>query len=493
MFRSAFRKLSRSLTTSARRPARAPARRAALSVEGLEDRMVLSTATLAGSVLQVTADPGTFLFGFPGHPPTRIVRQITFQADQAHPSKLDVLDSGTLLGQFPVASVKNVQVSVAGLDAVNVDDGNGLPFAAGTNISLFGSSPLLEPNSLNLRGSRTVSGGETYLAGNGAQAAELSVGGSTYVFTNSVGSVSDTLKTTAPLVVKAFGRNVVLSGQDGVTQTLTGLSFGGAGDTLTFGNKNLVNLEMLTPGSDATLSATAAAAGEKFFVVDLLASNQGAFVRATPSTVDTSVVDAGLGDLVTVTGNAGRVFINGSSSTLAVLGAFDTSGTTAGIQRDVFVNGVGRLALSNAANTTKQEHVTITESTISGTGLFGNNAVTVHYSNTGLLQVATGQLANTYTVVGSKPGARFNSRVEIDDDSTKGLSASVFLDSGSGLHLSLLNTSFHPAPASLFISALHGTFSKPTPTVPDGTEFVTFAGGLASEVDYEGFTSVSHS
>jgi hypothetical protein len=492
MFRSALRKLSRSLSTTSRRPARPPARRAAPAVEGLEDRMVLSTATLKGSVLQVTADPGTLKLGNPGHPTVQIVRQITFQADQAHPSKLDVLDNGKLLGQFPIASVKNVQVSVAGLDAVNVDDSNGLPFAAGTDVSLFGSSPPLMPNSLNLRGSRTVSGNdEKYIAGNGQQAGQLTVGGSTYEFTSAIGSVSDKFKTTSPLVVFAFGGVILQSGQDGVTQTLTGLSSGGAGDTLTFSNKNLVNLELFAPYADAILSATAAAAGEKSFVVGTFASNHVVYVQATPSTVDTSVVDAGQFDLVYVTGNAGRLFVNGNAGTVVALGAANESGSTAGIKRDVFVNGVGRLRLTNAGNTTKQEHVTVTESTISGTGLFGNNAVTVHYAATGKVQIGTGQLANTYTVVGSKTGARFNSRIEIADDSTKGLSASVFLDSGSGLQLSLVNSSIHPAPASLFISALHGTFSRSTP-LPTGTEFVRFAGGLTSEVDYDGFTSVSH-
>jgi hypothetical protein len=469
-------------------------RRTTLQLEGLENRTVLSSVLQPSgtSTLIVNVDPGFFSIG-PGLGFFKHIQHLTFQSDPQDAGKLDVIYNGAPLSQpFAKASINNVIVNVAGLDAVNVDDSNGLPFADRTTVSLIGSGSF---NSLNLTGSRTISGGETYAAGNGAQAGSLTLGGSTYQFSSTIGSVTDSVKTTGSLVVKAFGQNVSLNGQNGVTQTLSGLSNGGAGDTLTYSNKDLVNLEMLSANASANLNATAAAAGEQFFVIDLFGSNQGVTINATPNTVATSVVAAGLGDAVFVQANSGRVFINGTTSTLAVLGTgFGQRGVTSGIKQDVFVEGVGRLALTDPGNNTTSEHVVVTESTISGTGLFGNDAAVVHYSDTSLLQIVTGELADTYTIVGSKPDARFGSEIEIDNNSTVGLSVVVILDAGSGLNLGLNNAaSPNTGPASLFISALNGTFSHPTPTPSTGSEVVTFAGGLTSDVVYQGFTSVTHS
>jgi hypothetical protein len=442
----------------------------------------MSTASLVGSTLSVTADPGFFAIS-PGHPGTEVIRQTTFQADPIQLGKLDVYDGGTLLGRFAMSSIKNVDMNVAYLDNVNVDDSNGLPFAAGTTISLSSYSGGFG-NSLNLTGSRTISGGETYAAGNGAQGGSLTLGGSTYKFNSAIGSVSDSVKTTGPLVVKAFGSNVWLSGSNGVTQTLSGLSNGGAGDTLTYSNKNPVYLEMFGANATAHLNATAAAAGEQSFVTDLLGNDEGVQINATPSTVGNGVVAAGQGDAVTVAANSSSVSIQGNSSTYVSLG-------TSGIKRDVFVTGVGELVLNDSGNNTTPENVKVTQSIISGTGLFGNNAAVVEYHNTGHVQISTGEQADTYTIAGSKPGAHFGSSIEIDDNSTVGLNVAVALDAGSGLDLHLNNGLLaNPAPASLLISAPQGTYSPPAPPLPTGGETMTFAGGLTSYVIYQGFTSV---
>jgi hypothetical protein len=499
-------------STPAAGTARRAPRRASLQVEGLEDRLVLTSASFnpLTSTLVVNASPGSF--GIIGRgiviPPS--VRQITLQSDPLR-ARLQVLDDGALVSVFengvpvpgkeiPIASIKNVQVNLAFLDAVTVNYSNVLPFAAGTTITMSASGSF---NSLSLTGSRIVSGGETYVAGNGAQAAaSLTLGGSTYRFSSAVGPVTDTVKTTAPLIVKAFGSNVTLSGSNGVTQTLSSLSNGGAGDSLTYGNKNLVNLELFSASATASLNATAAAAGEHFFVTDLFGSHEAAQVNATPSAVDNSIVAAGLGDSVAVAANSGRVFINGSSSTFARLGT-GIGGVTSGIKQDVFVSGVNTLVLDDSGNHTTPENVRVTESTISGTGLFGNNAAVVHYSDTGHLQILTGTAADTYAVRGSKPGAHFDSSIEIDDDfAAGGLNVGVAVDAGSGLHLHLdaffttifVKGQLAPAtqpPVSLSLFGLHGRYSQPTPTLPDGDETVTFAGGLTSDVSYQGFTSVS--
>jgi hypothetical protein len=475
---------------------RPASRRARLSVEGMEDRTVPSTATLTGNTLQVTADPGLFLFGLPGIPPVRAPRHITFQNDPLHAGKMEVLDNGTVLGRFPVASIKTVNVTVAGLDAVTVDNSvRGLPFATGTTVTLDGTSPMFKPNSLTLQGSRTVSGNETYAAGNGAVAAKLVAGGSSYEFSGAIASVTDLLRTTGPLFIQASGTDVVQTGTDHVTQRLTGLAGGtGGGGTLTYSHKNLVEVDLLTVDAGAALNATAPAAGEAFFVVGLNGTNESATINATPAAVATNVVAEGSDGHVFVVGNAGLVSINGSSSTLAILGGGFGVGVTSGIKRDVTVEGVGRLALTDPGNQLHPEHVTVTESTIAGTGLFGNNLVKVHYDNVGLVQLVTGRLANTYSVVGSKPGALFGSHIEIDDLSTMGLNVVVGLDKGSGLNLFVDNADFlpTPGPASLFISAPGGTFSHPTPNLPNGIEDVTFSGGLTSEVVYTDLMSVTH-
>jgi hypothetical protein len=463
-----------------------------LQAEGLEDRMVLSSASLVGSTLLVHADPGSFVRSRPGGPFVAHFRDITLQADPLHPARVQVLDNGHKLGEFAIAKVKRVDVSVAGLDSVIVNDSNGVPFAAGTTISLAGSGNF---NSFTLTGSRTINGGETYIAGNGSQAGSLKLGGSTYDFSSTIGSVTDSVKIASPaLDVEAFGRSVSLSGSNGVTQTLSGLSSGGAGDSLTFSHKDLVDLEMETANASATLNATAAAAGEQFFVVGLLNSNQGLHVNATPSTVATSAVASGQGDAVFLNGNSGRVFINGSSSTLAMLGTgFGQTGVTSGIKADVSVEGVGRLAVTDPGNFSTQEHVNVTESTISGTGLFGNNAVVVDYSTVGLVQFATGGLADAYTIAGSKPSVTFPSPIEIDDNSRVSLNVTVDLTSKSAVDLNVDNAELpNAAPASLFIDAPGGQFNPVIPNIPTGSEDVTFAGGLNSIVVYEGVNSVTN-
>src|SRR5439155_6382585 len=109
-----------------------------------------TTATQVGTALQVIADPGSVIFVGPLHVPFRHVRQITFQTDPVQHGKFDVLDDGKPVvgAPFAIASIDRVNVSVAGLDAVNVDDSfNGLPFKLGTTVSLFGSGSF---NSLNL-------------------------------------------------------------------------------------------------------------------------------------------------------------------------------------------------------------------------------------------------------------------------------------------------------------------------------------------------------
>jgi hypothetical protein len=470
--------------------ARQAPRRASLQVECLEAREVMtaSTATLTGSILQVTAAPGsiTFLRGAP----IEHVREITFVADKAQPSKLDVLDDGTLLGQFPSASINTVDVSVAGHDSVDVDNSNGEPFAAHTNVTLSGSGV----NSLDLTGSRSILG-ETYAPGNGPQAGSVAGDGIAIQFTSAIGSVTDSVKNTGSLVVETNGSNITLSGQGGGTQTVTGLANGGAGDSLTFSNKAFFALDTYGVNADVSVNATAAAAGEQGLDVALFGNNEFLHINATPSTVGTNAVAIGAQASVFMTANSAPVFINGGPSTQVLMGQFVRNAglTTAGIKANVSVANVGLLTVDDNGNRTTQEHVNVTESTIVGVGLFGNNAATLSYNNVASLVIDAGQLADTYSVVGSHlPNVLYCDNITINDYSRVGLSVQVSVNSASGLDLNLANMFVaQPASASLLIAAFEGTFSQPTPPLPTGNELVAFASGADSDVSYQGFTSVS--
>jgi hypothetical protein len=498
-------------STNAARSLRRPPHRAALQVEGLEDRMVLSAATQVGSTVQVIADPGTISIihgnGTIGIIPH--IRQITFEIDKVGNQRFNVLDNGTSLGQFPFASVKEVDVQLAGLDAVNINDSAGLPFAAGTTIALSGSGL---SNSLTLKGSRTITGGETYspgyqeFTGGPNVPAQLTLGGSTYEFSNTIGSVTDLVHITGSLVVNDGNLgNPSLSGQNGVTQTLDGLaSGGGAGSSLTFSNKQTVMLKMFS-GPTVALDATAAAAGELHFEVDIvdplfnIAPNltPGANevdIQATPSTVVTTVDAGGTGQVVNLLANSGPVGISGNSSTTVNLGETATDGlpTTASINADVTVLGVGKLQVSDNGNNTTQENVSVTESTISGPGLFGNSGVVLEYINTASVVINTGQLADTYTVAASVGGS-FHSFITIDDGSTEGLNVQVTVGSISDLELTVLGNS---KVLNAFVSITAedgGTFSSPKPPFLEGTEFVAFAGVQSSQVAYVHCGVVLHS
>lgn len=455
MLRSTIRKLARRRITTSRRPARISARRPSLAVEGLEDRMVPSTATLTGSTLSIVASSGD---------------SILLKADLVDHSKLDVFAGPQLginspLGQFPIASIKAVSVNALGSNNTFVDDSNGFPFAPGTSISLFGNLP---NGSLNLFGSRAIFGGEVFTAGTATQNGSLSLAGSTFQFTSAITSVTDKLSNTNPaftLFVNARGQAVTLSGNNGLTEQLSGLaSGGGGGSTLIFANKGEVLLEQDNDNATITLDATKAAPGLVGLTVNLIGNNDTLNINATPSTAATVVQALGRPETVNLRGNSGFVNILANKATTVVLGSNDTDfskSVTSGINKDVFVSGAGIFEIANGGDVTTKEQVTVTESTVSGTGLFGNSGVVVHYSASPLA-IFTGQLANTYTVAASHPGARFSNFIEIADlFSNAGLSVTVGLDSGSGLSLELRN--------------------KNPKT------------GLTSQLGYVGFGSVGHS
>ncbi len=476
-------------TTKNAPPARRAPRRANLQLEALDERVLLSGASLSGSTLSVVADPGTFGINLQGHVLPPFVRQINFEADAQNPALLDVSEGSTPLGQFPIASIKNVFVDLAYLDNVNVIDSNGLPFAHGTTISLSASTGTA--NSLNLTGTRSVSGNEVYAVGAAAsQGSSLLVDNLRFDLTDNIGSVADTLQPEGgSITISTAGQNVSLSGSNGVTQTLNGLGQGGGG-RFTYGNVSLVSLNAVASNASIALDATAAAAGEHSFFLSMFGTSDAAFIQATPSTVTTAVDAVGNAAFVNLQSNSGPVSITGQNpSTTVNLGEATPNGlsTTAGINANVSVSNAGHLLLADNGNTTTQENVQVTESTI--TGLFGNSAAQLNYNNINNLAFLTGQEQDTYTFSGP---TRFVTAITVDDYSRAGLSVTTDLNGSSGLAL-VLNNNFlaSPAPASLTINAAGAAFSNLHPPLPSGIEEAIFAGGLTSAVEYNGFTSIN--
>jgi hypothetical protein len=491
MLRATLRKLARGRGATPRRSSRAPNRRPTL--EALEDRLVPSFAVQFGSTLIVKADPGSF-----GPPPFVIphVRPILLEADLTDHTKLDVFDTGKLLGQFTIASIKTVDVGVAGLDAVNVDDVNGVPFAGLTSINLFGSG---FDNSLNLVGSQAIIGNEDFTASRVGQNASLSLAGVDFQFLSGIASATDAWANPNPaftLFVSTQSQSVFLSKPFlSPGEQLSGLSAGGNGPgTLIFAGKAEVVLEVESDNATVTLDAATADSAWKGIDVQLFGKNDTVNIDATPAGVSTEVQTLGQSDRVNVLANAGFVIVLGNTSASVVLGSNDadfSKSVTSGINRDVSVFGAGSLQVADGGNVTTKEQVNVTEATVSGSGLFGNSGVVVHYSATPLA-IFTGRLANTYTVAPSHAGAHFGGFVEIADlFSLAGLTVLVSVDGKSGLSLGLFNK--NPAAGNLFLVAPGGTFNPFIMTKPNGFEQVTFLFGLTSKVGYAGFGNPVHS
>jgi hypothetical protein len=502
--RKVLRKFQTANTTGT--PRQAP-RRARLGLEGLEDRMVLSAATAsfntATGLLTVT-DNVSF-------------DQITFKVDHIQHNKVDVFEGTTKIKQISIDLIKTVDVNLQSIDTVIVNDSNGFPFAPGTTISLTGSG---SGNSFNLSGSHTISGGETYVGGDDLGEGQLLLPSTTqptttFNFDGTVSSVTDSVKSTGRFDVQTSSGNVTLSGSDGVTQTLSGLGINGSAvNKLMFSNKSVVQLEEFAANANVTLNATAPDAGEQSFtlLLTVTAADDVADIAAAPVTTNINV--SGNSQFVNLLANAAPVTIQGNSTTHFNLGGPTPDGlTTAGIQANVTVHGVGLLLVDDVDNNTTQENVKVTPTTISGTGLFGststvlhenakastnigigsigNNAPEVQYDGIGKLQFFAGQGFEKYSV----SGANFSNPIEIDGSSAGGLDINVGVVATSNLHMVVNNASKASGSAELVFSAPGATVTKPPfqdSIAPDlsGTEAATFPIGVQSAVTYTDFSDV---
>jgi hypothetical protein len=221
------------------------------------------------------------------------------------------------------------------------------------------------------------------------------------------------------------------------------------------------------------------------------AASERTTLDQTPKNV-TTVVNAdppATNAIVNLWGNFGPVIIDGDSSTGVSVGyPLASTGTiTSGIEANVTVEGASYLVVNNSGNIGTFENVTVTEQTISGSGLFGNNGVTLRYGGIQVVDILTGQLLDNYTVAPSSPNAVFNSNIDIFSNSYMAFNVNVDVNAASHLNLSLNN--LRPQLGDLVVKS-NGGVDLPG-THPNGTIDVFFLGQPTSVISYGGFDNVS--
>jgi hypothetical protein len=485
-------------TTGTARGGRRAPRRATLQVEGLEDRLALTSASQIGAVLTINASPGDRggLGVFSVNPVQ--FRTITLESD-GH-GQIDVNDSVQgLVNHFTISSIKNVVVVVQGLDVVTINDSLGMPFATGTTVTVGGNGQYV--NTMNLVGSLPINGDEQCVAplpsASTSAASFIKVDGVTFDYTSAIQSVADGLLITGTFDVETSSPEVFLYGSDHHDQEL--LNLRGRYETLNFANKNQVVLNEYAANAGIILEATTPDAPNELFSADMHGAGDVTTIFSTPykviTDVETTVAPVANQAAVQVDANNGPVTVEGNSSTKMTIGyepAPFGGLSTKGIQASITVLGLQSLIVSDSANYSTQENVKVTDRSISGTGLFGNNSVIVNYFNVGALFLDTGHVSDTYTVVGSQPGALFSSTIQIFDYSAGQFHADVFVDSGSHLNLSL-NKVQPGSEASLTIHPGGGNVALPgriPRRLESGTADVYFAGILSSQVSVLNFDAV---
>jgi hypothetical protein len=274
----------------------------------------------------------------------------------------------------------------------------------------------------------------------------------------------------------------------------------------------VVQLEEYAANATVTLDATAADAGEQSFTLLLNGAGDVAFIEA--ATVTTNVMANGANVFVNLEANTAPVSAQGNSTTHFNLGGPTADGlTTAGIQANVNVTGVGLLLVDDVDNNSVQENVKVTPTTISGTGLFGTTSTVLHalhtdvkavpiisgifnfspelqYSGVGKIQIFTGQEFEKYSV----GGANFTTPIEIDGSAKGGLDIAVGVVATSNLHM-VVNNGGHNAATLSFVAAAGSTVNVPPfqeNGLPDlsGSEVAIFANEPESVVSYTNFSNV---
>jgi hypothetical protein len=386
-------------------------RRPSLQVECLEDRLVPTTLMPNGPALTINniASGDTILL----------------QCLQSNGNLMEVLDNGHVVNgeNFNKQAFTAVNIVGSASNKVIVDDSNGMPFGPGTAISVSGGV-----STLTLKGNRTVAGNESYSAGtetNVAGAVRLLAGTinvDNLTFTlHGTPTVVDELPITGKFEVTESGDALLEQGPGGSllgTAELLNMGSGG-GDTLYFSEKPNVILTAAAPNSTTTLFAATPTLENSFWVV-MNAPGQTVGVLGTAAGVSTLVfaddnsqtVDVGAlgpqftgasaiqgsvgisccgsGDSVNIAANDATVNIQGDSTTNVLIGlrlANSNYYETNVILANIVVNGAANLTVDDSGNHLNFSDVTVANGTITGNGLFGNNNVTVSFSNVPIVVV----------------------------------------------------------------------------------------------------------
>ncbi len=457
------------LTSSPARGGRPASNRTVLQLNGLEDRMVLSTAGLSGSTLQIFVSPNSTVELFESVSGAN--RQVEVTGVTGNP-------------QFAINSIKATEITFlggSGGSSAIIDDNDGMPFQSNSTITFNGGG---SNNKVFLDGSRSIDTAGDYLAtGEASQTeASLTMDNLTFDFTSAVTSVNDSIQLAGPLNVTTNSQNVVLSAPAPETQSLSNLGI--AAGIFDYSNMGTVNLTETAAGAQINLDTSIAASLESQF--NVITDNTGDTVQiaATPSSVSTGVQVLDRDSEVVVQANSGAVSISGvPGSTSVILGQLNSNQefVTNGIKANVHVSNVGNLIVENGGNVSTKETVKVTQSSISGTGLFGNNAAVVTYGGVGTVDINSGQLQDSYTVEASSSTASFSSQINLFDDSSEAFSAHVFLDAKTDLRVSLQNETSKAG--KLFIDAPGAKFEN-----SNGVVDAHFDGVLSSQIDFQGFT-----
>jgi hypothetical protein len=470
--RQFLKNLFRDLRTTKTRPERRTPR-TSLKLEGLEDRLVpahlISTPPLVDQSLTISPAPS---------------QMILFKAIGGGQAEEYNYSTGRSF-DYTIASFNSVNIELQGNNIVHIDDSNGMPFSPGATIGLTGTGELL------LYGSHIIQGNELYVAGGAPWTSGEIVMDSLNVTFNlgtGIGSVVDSIPITGTFDVQTSGTGVQLTSNAGYGpyQQLSGLGNGGGG-WMEFSNKPTVTLEEYSENATVFLDTTTAAPEERNFNLNMHEADDNTTIDMTPSNVVTNVTTnfapVANNASVTVWGNADPVIINGNSSTEVSVGYPLGNGldTTRGIKANVSVVGASSLSLSDDGNDLSHENVKVTNYTISGSGLFGSNAVTLFYGDVGSVGLLTGQLADTYDVLGSN----FTSQINITDFSDDYFQTNVDVNSGSHLNLHLSNDTSHIARVVLNPSS---GAAQTTTTGPESGSVKLFFGGTdESDVFFQGY------
>jgi hypothetical protein len=451
-------------------------RRVSLGLEGLESRLVPTTATLTSGVLNISNVA-------PGH-----AIELTCSPNNNNEIEVyDISNSAAVVFQANKQTINTIDIRLGSNGGLSIDDSNGMPFAANTLVSISGTGT---GNALGIGGSRTVTGNETYVPGSGSSAAKLTVDGSTIDFTSTIGAFTDYLPITGTYDVQASGTNVTLGTNNG---TLTGLSAGAGGGLLNFANKPTVELDENAANATIHLNGVDGNS-QSLFEVNMHGAGDSTVIAATAigevTEVQTNIAPVANPASVILEANSSPVEVNGNSSTTLTIGRKLSNGlySTSGIQANVTVEGLANLTVLDNGNDSTAQNVTVTEKSISGTGLFGKNGVVLSYGGVANLSIDSGQLADQYTVEGSNQFAVFDTKISITDFSSASFRADVYVNLFNYYNLSFFNASPLSA-AELFIHP-EGAGVVSDPGSPQGVADVTFAGSFLSQIFYDGFTPV---